>query len=530
MKISIFISMCLFFSFPCLVFAASNFYTDKDVITVKPSSLPVGGSYTEPMTGVTVVRRTDRTDLKPDLPTDSMVVYSRYSPINSNGQYAIVHGTDSTSAWILRLSDNSIVHKLVDSDGSEIGENNEIRWDYTGDNPNRIYFISIYTTDVNGMRFYQMDAIDGNGNPSLIRDFSSDFPNGHHILNDVEGDSSNDSRYWAWQVRGAYDGSNYPLLSIFTYDKQTDSILGILGIGDVTPIQNATSWKTELPRPNMVEISPDGTRVMTNYSRCYPGSPTQDFCGTEFDGAWVWDKNFTNPLKVAVSETHSGWAWDLAGKQMFVSQQNRTDKFQACYTDGTGGLWPLNCIDIFDHRAVNYAGVHFAKMPQSKPGFILASTYVHTRDDLQRSTYYAGGAYVKVGNYQYRAYPGGTTSKFPPIFPVTYGETVVDGTVTWTCRGSMWANNQLLMLELKDLSQNPKVWRVSPSYNDYRGGYRDEGSAAISLDGNSIWWTSNWYDSANGHGEVYSVDLPSDWISKIGSAILPAMDLKIISN
>ena len=44
-------------------------------------------------------------------------------------------------------------------------------------------------------------------------------------MNDVEGDSSNDSRYWAWRVMDTSRGAGYLPLAIFSYD-QANPVLG----------------------------------------------------------------------------------------------------------------------------------------------------------------------------------------------------------------------------------------------------------------------------------------------------------------
>lgn len=518
--------------------SGSNYYMGTDTILPTPSVLSVGGSYTEPVTGSTVVRRTDIATLTPDLPPNAMIVYSRYTPINTTGEYAIIHGTDSTSAWVLRLSDNTVIHKinpgpLVSASNDEIGEVHEIRWDYTGNYPTTIYFVY-------GMKFFKMDVVNDNDNSILVHDFSSDFPSGVKIINDVEGDSSNDSRYWAWQVLGTYSDGNYPRLAFFTYDKTTDSILGTYDASD------NPNYTTELPKPNMVEISPDGDKVLLHYGRAtdkpftfdanswvnesgsvwsmydyksdssgnstfayvkddgvevtkvgtYSGSAGDltsagqytinstenkiyiwlsdssdpnssvitgnwgnrpDDVGTVLDAPHVFDLDFTNPVQVSADETHSGWSYDLDGKQLFVSQDNTRDYFQACYT--TGEPYPDNCFDFLNHTDIDWIGHHYSKFyDNTKRGWTLIGTY---------------------------------TTK------------------------SNWAANQIIMVELKPLSENPRVWRVSPSYNDYQGDYRDEAAVALSFDGNSVFWTSNWNNPSTGHGEVYSVDLPPDWVSTL---------------
>ena len=41
----------------------------------------------------------------------STIVYSRYTPSNTTGEFVLVHG-DSTSAWVYRVSDNKLMTVL----------------------------------------------------------------------------------------------------------------------------------------------------------------------------------------------------------------------------------------------------------------------------------------------------------------------------------------------------------------------------------------------------------------------------------
>ena len=45
-------------------------------------------------------------------------------------------------------------------------------------------------------------------------------------MNDVEGDSSNDSRYWAWQIMDTTRAAGYLPYAIFSYDKQSNAVMG----------------------------------------------------------------------------------------------------------------------------------------------------------------------------------------------------------------------------------------------------------------------------------------------------------------
>ena len=490
--------------------SANNYFLNTNVISPDIVSVPSkGGAHTDSTTGATWTRRSDNAEM--GAATAGMIVYSRFSPSNSNSQYLLVHGTNSTSCYVYRLSDNVMVADLKRDASHQIGEVNEIRWDYTGNYPNRVYFVY-------GMSFYYMDVITGNGTPTLIRNFASDFPTGDHIMNDVEGDSSSDSRYWAWQVLGAYDGAVFPRLAIITYDKQNNSILGTLRPGQVTPTANASYWSTRLPHPNMVEISPDGTKVLTHYGRSYSGSPTQDFAGTSLDAPRVWNLDFSGtPVKVSGDETHSGWGYLADGTQVFVSQDNTTDKLQYCRTDGAGGAWPNNCAYFMDHAAYGYFGHHYAKMPSTKPGWVLISTNGDLTSSSQWASNhtYVANSYILAAGYIFRSASGGVSGGSQPTWPKTKGQTVTDGTASWENWGQEWPVSQLLMVELKPMAQGPRFWRISPQYNQYAGDYREEASAAMSQDGNKIYVTTNWMNHATGHGEAYEIDI-TGWADNFG--------------
>lgn len=500
MKTTLIIIITIFFHSHTAL-AINNYLQNTNVLVPDTVSLPLkGASHTDAITGSTWTRRSDLAEMNSGVNTDGMIVYSRFSPSNSNGEYLLVHGTNSTSCYVYRLSDNTMVASLKRDATHEIGEIAEIRWDYSGDYPNRVYFVY-------GMGFYSMDVITSNGSPTLIHNFATQFPSAAKIINDVEGDSSSNSRYWAWQVLAPYDGARYPRVAFITYDKQTDTILGTLNVGNVIPTQNAASWTSRLPDPNMVEISPDGQYMITHYSRSYTGSPTADFAGTYFDGAYAWKLDFSGvPVRVSASETHSGWGYLSDGTLVFVSQDSSTDHLQYCRPDGVGGAWPGNCEYFMDHAPYGYFGMHFAKMPASKPGWILMSTAEYLRA-YSSNTAFSAGYKVTVNGHTYRASNSGTTGPSPPSWPTTRGQTVIDGGVTWQNWGLSWPSNQELMVELKPASQNPRIWRISPNYNDYAGNYRDESSSAISQDGNKIYVTNNWMDSATGHGEAFEIDI-----------------------
>jgi hypothetical protein len=470
-----------------------------------------------------IKRISDYSELEPKS-NYGLIVYSRYSPTNTSGEYVLVHHSDSTSASVYRVADSKNLGVLRRDSSHPIGEVNEIRWDYSGKFPDRVYF-------VHQMGFYQMDIISGNGTPKLIYDFSKHFPNAAKIMNDVEGDSSSDSRYWAWQVLGKYENGSFPVLSIITFDKLTNTIIGTLKPEHV-------GHAGTLPKPNMVEISPLGTKVITHYGAASTrpsrlpnlwnslgngvwllkeykkytagnsvfsivtsdgiamkrvkldksndaramadnhyalntslnefyiklpkdvtpndkviiadwGKRPEDV-GTLLDAPRAWDLDFKNPVVISADETHSGWAFDAAGKEWFVSQNNKTDWIEA--RDIRNG----SAMNIIQHGTLGWSnGFHFMKPYNLRyKGWILFNTLSKKNIDL--------------------------------------------------------GNNKILAVELKTNDKMPDIRLISPKFTVYDGKYRDESPVALGYDGKSIWYTSNW-GKANNSGDVYQQVLPDDW-------------------
>ncbi|MDE3246744.1 MAG: hypothetical protein KGN80_11700, partial [Acidobacteriota bacterium] len=395
------------------------------------------GTATNSVTGATLKRLTDSGETTAT-PKGSLVVYSRFSPTNSAKDKIIVHGEDSTSSWLVDLATGIILRDLKHSDGTSIGEVNEIRWDGSFSFPNRIYYIK-------DLAFYQQDVTTGIS--TLVRDFTSmaggPYPNGAYIFNDVEGDSSNDSRYWCWMVAEVTTSGPFLIRKIFTYDKATNTVLGILSPSDF--------GKTDsIPRPNMVEISPLGTKAVIHFDRAYAGNRGEDI-GTVLDGPHAWLLTLTGtPVKVAIDATHSGWSLDASGAEWFVSQNNQTDFIEARkLSDGS-------TLKLLYHGDLGWNnGFHFGKF-HTKRGWAFVSTYSTT--------------------------------------------------------DSAVADNQLFMVKLQDMGAGVIMQRVSPTYIAYPGNdaYRNEGQAALSMDGNSLYWTCNW-GNAFSYREVVGIDLPADW-------------------
>ncbi|MBF0478083.1 MAG: hypothetical protein HQL26_01235, partial [Candidatus Omnitrophica bacterium] len=197
---------------------------------------------------------------------DMRAVYSRFPHENSDGtKYFMLRDETDYRHIIYNRADNS-VYKIVSEFPNQ--ESNELRWDYSGNYPNRLYYVS-------GCRFNQYDI--STGVSQLVHDFSKDYDSCASILTDVEGDSSADSRYWVWMVMWPYDGTDFNVRSFIAYDKQTNTVVSQLTVDDYIKLGGKYDFydangNHAMPRPNMVEVAPSGKKVVLNFDMAWGGA------------------------------------------------------------------------------------------------------------------------------------------------------------------------------------------------------------------------------------------------------------------
>lgn len=435
---------------------SSNYITGRQIISPDlGASIPQKGeSRIDPVTGVKITRLTDASKFSGS--NDALIVYSRFTPENSDGTLFIAHGANSTTSWILERKTGTIIAELRNDLGKSIGENNEIRWDISGNHPYRVYFRD-------GMAFYMIDDVrNQEATKEIIKDFSSDVPNATKIYNDVEGDSSNDNDHWAWMA-AHYDGATYVVDAFIHYQISTNTT-HLFKPSDLagTNLDHRKDQAT-FPRPNMVEISPTGSGVVLHYGRAWGdatyGSRPEDI-GSWFDGPHLWPLDFKHgtkaPVKISIDESHSGWSFGENDEELFISQNNRTDWLDAISTiSGYDSR-----AEVANHKDFGWScGFHYGKMPKNKKGWIFINTY----SNVNNATH--------------------TTD---------------------------WGADQLLMIEIKSESDSPLIWRIGHNYNKYDGDYRDEAPAAVNLAGNRIYVSNNWGGQLD-HREVFLFELPDNW-------------------
>lgn len=239
-----------------------------------------GVPFIDPDFGTTIVRLTDSAAEGNGYVG---VRYAGWSPENANGTLALLI---SRNGWLLYNVDKNSPNKYSFVKRPNIPySNGEPRWD--GNDANIIYF-----TDKMG--FYKYDF--RKDSYALIRDFSSDFPKGTAIFMNDKGDSSADSRYWAFFV--VQGGIKY---SAFSWDKTNNAIMGqlshdLLGSRHGGGDSNGANW---------ISFTDSGDKILLGTER----------------GSWYtssYDKDFSNGVALNVWCGHSDTAVDANGREVLL--------------------------------------------------------------------------------------------------------------------------------------------------------------------------------------------------------------------
>jgi len=91
----------------------NNNYPISDVTNWSLSHPTIGAPVLAPAAyGSSAIRRADHAQLTGDYNNhnslNSLVVYSRFTPVNVTNEFMLVHGDNSTSAWVFRVSSNEV--------------------------------------------------------------------------------------------------------------------------------------------------------------------------------------------------------------------------------------------------------------------------------------------------------------------------------------------------------------------------------------------------------------------------------------
>lgn len=419
--------------------ATENF----DPALYSPATMHQNESFLDPQYNATIKKVTDYRD-ESLTSAYNMPSSPRFTAMNSD--QTLFFTVTSSGSRCYRSSDNV----LAASRSFTPGEKSTLRWDYSGSYPSKMYYVS-------GVKFMQWDV--AVNSVMEIINFASDpvftttFPAAASLSSgSLRGDSSSDSRYWAWMVQNAAGGC----LGAITFDKQAKQILGTLDYNKYIALGGhyGDAAARTIPSVGLVEISPLASKVIWASAHRWGGSddPYQLEFKTVFDDPHAWDLNFTNPVKIAEIEGKSGWGFGSAGQELYLYYDSRSDFIRA--VDILAG----SSVAVMATADFGYQNWHFGKIynPDKRGWFLLLL--------------YSGS-------------------------------------------GAAWYNNELIMVEIKSYDLHPRIWRIADTYSKLMGNEYEQGAPSLDLTANTILWGARYINTAasDGHVDTYKIDLPDDW-------------------
>lgn len=461
-------------------------------------------------------------------------IYSRWRIDNSDGsKYFLLKdgetpaGSGKGQTVIFNSADDSVYKTITETNS---GEPREFRWDYSGTKPNSMYYVS-------GCNFNEYNI--ATGQSTLLHNFTNEFSSCGRVLNDVEGDSSNDSRYWAFMIQDPYSSGKYPMRAIVTYDKQTNFILGTL---DYTGYIAAGGTSDTMPTPNMVDISPLGNKVVLLNGRSWGAAVTIAGPWTD-ESNGIWSSPYQSITNGNNAFNHVKSDGVVLAKTNPITGDNQWYNVSASnklYIKIAGGLSPEGHTITLEYGQRPYDlngvfdGPYAFDFNFSNPIKVCNDeTHGGWAFDLSGKEVYV----CQINNSNWINADADTIA-YTDILTGQTNTIIYHADIGWDVGGwhfgrfynqnirgwvymtsssnyvtsNSWMRNQAVMLELKPYAQHPRVWRIADIHNNYpnTSAYEREAYSPITRDGLKVYWGSDW-PGGDGTVDTYSVRLPDNW-------------------
>jgi len=266
--------------------------------------------------------------------------YSRRQAFNADNSREIVYANDGH--WHLY---NAVTYKRLKTLNGLAGDA-EPQWDPL--DPKTLYYLPYAGI---GMKLFQMDITTNTTSP-MHWDFAARlrqrWPTANAAWTKAEGSPSADGRYWCFMV----DDANWNGLGVFTWDKSTDTILGM--------------WNLVGSRPDHVSMSPSG-----------------NYCVVSQENETVFNRDMTNPRVLRQGAEHSDLAIGADG-----------DDYMVTVDYGDGNVFMVNLrtlartnlfqVYVMPDGSSGYAtALHVSGKGYKKPGWVIVSTYAEGRNNGQ---------------------------------------------------------------------------------------------------------------------------------------------------
>ncbi|WP_244225002.1 hypothetical protein [Corallococcus sicarius] len=317
--------------------ACATFYPPDFALSSVRKAIPVpalakpakGVAVSEPAYKTCLVRATNH--VADGTATFARNDYSRRQAFNANTTKQLIYDLDGF--WHVYDANTRARVKRLSGPAADA----EPQWHPT--NPDLLYYLP---TNGVGMRLYELNV--ATGATRVVGDFAARlkarWPTAMAAWTRSEGSPSADRRYWCFMV----DDPNWGSLGVFTWDRDTDTILG--------------TYNTNGERPDHVSMSPSGNScvVSTDYAL----------------GTVAFSRDFSKKVQLHAKSEHSDIALDANGDDIYVAvdyQSNAGDVFMVNLRTGVRTvLFPT-------YVAGTATALHVSGKAFGRPGWVLISTY-----------------------------------------------------------------------------------------------------------------------------------------------------------
>ncbi len=254
--------------------------------------------------------------------------YSRADPESADGAHLVLRTTEAQ--WYLYSARSyRPIRRLP-----ELGKTHEPepRWDPT--NPSVLYHLA-------GLKLQAYDV--RRKRNTVVHDFKREFPSLDYVTTGSEGDASFDRRYWCFALKKDVRG-DWLTKVILVYDKQTDTIVGVL---------------KNLPRDKIDYVTMDmsGKHCLVAWDDSHTVAYSRDL-----KRARQMPAGFVG---------HSDVAWTADRRDVAVIQNTKTDWISMVDLE-TGKEQNLLPIPFTENTDL---GLHFSGNAGRRPGWVVVSTY-----------------------------------------------------------------------------------------------------------------------------------------------------------
>ncbi len=322
----------------CASFYTADFQLDttRTADTVAPLAKPAKGvAFSEPNYKTCMVRATDH--VADGVNGFTRNDYSRRQAFNADSTRYLAYSLNG--AWHVYDANTYVRIKALPG----LAGDAEAQWHPT--HPNLLYYLP---TNGVGMKLNELTV--SSGTTRVVGDFAARlrarWPTANAAWTKSEGSPSANGRYWCFMVDDA-TFTNQGTLGVFTWDRDTDTILGTMN--------------TNGDRPDHVSMSPSG-----------------DYCVVSGDGprgTVAYSRDFSQSRTLLPKSEHSDLAIAANGDDVYVSvdyQSNAGDIFMLNLRTGVRtALFP-------NYVAGSATALHVSGKAFNKPGWVLLSTYAET--------------------------------------------------------------------------------------------------------------------------------------------------------